>query len=170
MSFRILLFVCLFTLIVDPGIGQDRPGTKKARAPEDYKLRTLKELDQVTTDSALSDKQERLIVTGNILPSRIRATFVGSRRALPQIKGEVIQQWSRLYAGNPEHYTKPYIREMLFEEAGVGYWIAIPETSGSVLKRLKQGDVVDLYLIKLGKARQTEEWQSVLLLENFAKL
>ena len=167
------LIIIVFALFLtgESGWGQvNKPGPKKARAPEDYKPRTFKELDEIVSDADLGDKQERLMVHGNILPSRVRATFVGSPRPLPELKTEVIRQWARLYAGNPEHYTKPYHNEMLFEEAGTNHWIAIPERLLSKLTEgLKQGDIVDLFLIRLGKARQGAEWQSVLLLESFEK-
>lgn len=164
----VLLFVLLLTGNSTLGQGAAPAGPKKARTPEDYQTRTLKELDGIKAESDLGDKQERLIVSGAILPSRVRLAYAGSSRALPEVKKEVIRQWARLYAGNPDHYTKPYETELLFEEADARHWIAVPERALRQLQEKLKGDEVELFLIRLGKARNGMVWESVLLVENFA--
>ncbi|HUE80573.1 MAG TPA: hypothetical protein VMM84_00580 [Pyrinomonadaceae bacterium] len=165
----VLFFILLHTGGPILGQGVAPSGPKKARTPEDYQTRTLKDLDGIKAESGLGDKQERLIVHAAILPSRVRLVYGGATRELPWIKKEVIRQWARLYAGNPDHYTKPYETELLFEEAGVHHWIAVPERSLPQLQeKLKKGDDVELFLIRLGKAQNGGVWESVLLVENFA--
>ncbi len=165
----VLFLILLLTGGPILGQGGASPGPKKARTPEDYTTRTLKDLDAIKAESDLGDKQERLIVNAAILPSRVRLVYGGGTRELPWIKKEVIRQWARLYAGNQEHYTKPYETELLFEEAGVHHWIAVPERSLPQLKeKLKKGDEVELFLIRLGKAQNGTEWEPVLLVEDFA--
>jgi hypothetical protein len=119
---------------------------------------------------SLGNKEETMIVHADILPSRVRVIYTGSARPLPQIKQEVLRQWARLYAGFPEGYTKPYETEMLFIEDGREHWLAVKKESLPRLKReLKQGDAVDLYLIRVGAAKASGEWELMLLTENFQK-
>ena len=109
--FRFILLLAV-TLTLGGGLvyGQDaqaRP--KKPRSFEDYTPRSLKEIAAMKPDpNRLRDKQDNLLVTADDLPSRVRVTYTGSTRPIPQLKKEVIRQWARLYAGSIEHYTEPY--------------------------------------------------------------
>jgi hypothetical protein len=168
------VFLLLALLLgCDLACGQDALGAKpkKPRTLDDYRSRTLKE---VATKGAGAEsrrnKEETMIINADILPSRVRATYTGLARPLPQIKKEVLRQWARLYAGFPEGYTEPYETEMLFTESGTEYWLAVRKKSlPSFKQELKQGEAVDLYLIRVGAAKVAGEWESMLLIENFQK-
>jgi hypothetical protein len=155
--------------------GQDSLGAKpkKARSPDDYKPRTLKEVTEAEGAAGAEsrgNKEETMIVHADILPSRVRATYTGSIRVLPQIKKETLRQWARLYAGFPEGYTKPYQTEMLFTEGGREYWLAVRKESLPRFKEeLKKGAAVNLYLIRVGAAKVSGEWELMLLIESFQK-
>lgn len=142
-------------------------GHKKPRTPDDYQLRTLKEIVSMKPDPKdLRDKQDRLVVTANDLPSRVSATYTGATRSIPQLKKEVIRQWARLYAGSIEHYTEPYQSEMLFMDAGVGYWLAVPKNS-RLSQNLTKGQTVNLYLVRVGAAIFRDKFDWILLVEDF---
>ena len=172
-SFYLALLLALM-LCGDMAYGQDSLGAKpkKPRTPEDYKPRTLKEIAARRSDEkSRRNKRDTMIVHSNILPSRVRVTYGGSARPLPQLKKQVIQQWARLYAGAPEFYTKPYETELLFIEDGVEHWLAVKTKSLAQFEQeLKKDEAVDLYLIRLGEAKTTaDKWELVLLVENFQK-
>ena len=96
-------------------------GNKKPRSLDDYQPRTLKEIAAVKPDAKdLRYKQDRLLVTADILPSRVLVTYTGTTRSIPQFKKEAIRQWARLYAGSIEHYTEPYQSEMLSSRMACG--------------------------------------------------
>jgi hypothetical protein len=105
-------FVLLAVLVCSSfAFGQDasQAGNKKPRSLDDYQPRTLKEIVAMKPDPKdLRDKQDRLVVTADDLPSRVRVTYTGSTRLIPQFKKEAVRQWARLYAGSIEHYTEPY--------------------------------------------------------------
>ena len=169
-------FVLLVALALggDAAYGQDTlgPRPKRARTADDYKLRTLKEVAAAKGSDAksLGNKEETMIVHADILPSRVRVTYAGSARPLPQIKKEVLRQWARLYAGFPEGFTRPYETEMLFNEGGAEYWLAVRKGSLPHFEReLKKGEAVDLYLIRVGAARASGGWELMLLVESFRK-
>lgn len=153
--------------------GQDPagPGPKRARTPDDYKPRTLREVAaEGSGANSLGNKEESMIVHADILPSRVRVTYTGSTRPLPRSKKEVLGQWARLYAGFPEGYTRPYVTEMLFKEDGAEYWLAVRKESLRHFKReLKKGEAVSLYLIRVGAAKVPGGWESMLLVESFQK-
>jgi hypothetical protein len=154
------------------GYAQESSGatTKRPRTPADYQTRTIKELTAAVDKESTGNKEETMTVTPHILPSRVRVTYTGSVRELPEIKKEVLRQWARLYAGFPEGYTEPYQSEMLFIEDGKEHWLAVRTTSLPQLKQqLKKRDVVDLFLIRVGTARVSKEWELMLLIESFSK-
>ena len=150
------------------GQNASQAGNKKPRSLDDYQPRTLGEITAMKPDARdLRDKQDRLLVTADTLPSRVLVTYTGKRRLIPQFKKEAIRQWARLYAGSIEHYTKPYQSEMLFNESGVGYWLAVHENSRLSKKELKQGQALNLYLIRLGAAIVGDKYDWTLLVEDF---
>jgi hypothetical protein len=169
----ILLFLLLPLSFSIVALAQDPrgPHPKKARTPEDYKPARLKTLTIKTSDaSTRTNKEETMIVTPDILPSRVRVTFTGTTRPIPQIKTEVLRQWARLYAGSPEFYTKPYETEMLITEEGDEHWLAVKSELLPRLKQeIKEGTEVDLYLIRVGAALISNAWEPMLLVENFQK-
>lgn len=167
--------VLLLTLLLSGNLayGQELLGAKpkKARTVDDYKARTLKEVTTKGSDAeSKGNKEETMIVNGDILPSRVRVIYTGSARPLPQIKKEVLRQFALRYAGFPEFYTVPYETEILFVENGAKYWLAVKkEPLRHLEQELKQGEEVDLFLIRVGTARIADEWESMLLVESFQK-
>jgi hypothetical protein len=168
-------FVLLAALLLGCNMahGQDTLGAKpkKARTSADYKPRTLKVIAAPERYAdGRGNKEETVRVTADILPSRVRVTYTGLSRPLPQIKKEVVHQWARLYAGSTESYTEPYDTEMLFTEDRAEYWLAVRKKAlPQVRQELKQGELVDLYLIRVGAARASGKWEPMLLIESFQK-
>jgi len=168
----LVLFLSLLSL--HTAIAQEMSGAlpKKARTPEDYKVRTLKEI--ATAGSVLmrqdAGPEGETFLHGDLFPSRVRATYRGVIRPVAQPKKELIAQWAARYAGNPDHYTQPYTDEVLFRASGVNHWLVVKNSSLPDLKRqLKKGASIDLYLIRLGALKTGATWEWVLLVDMFAK-
>jgi hypothetical protein len=116
------------------------------------------------------DGAETSVVYGNILPSRVRVVYTGSSRTIPGNKSQAIQEWAAKYAGNTDHYTANRETEMLFTEEGVQNWLSVPNKMVPQFeKKLKQGDLVYLYVIRLASVRQDNKWEPVLLVEEFER-
>ena len=159
--------------------GQDSlgPRPKKARTPADYQPRTLKDIAarKAETRSPAADHEEgaraddeKIIVNGDLRPSRVRATYAGRSRPLPQHKKVVLHRWAQLYAGAPTHYTVPYQSELLFKANGVKYWLAFKQDSiAQFKKQRKVGKAVDLFLIGMGGSLDGGRWEPLLLVESF---
>lgn len=140
------------------------PQPKSPRTPDDYQARTLKDLTALPSDSkTLGNKEETMLVHSDVLPSRVKVTYMHSTRRLPHIKKEVVRQWARLYAGAMESYTEPYQTEMLFSEDGTRYWLAVRK---QLVPKLKRGQVVDVYVVRLGKAKLSKGWEPIFLVES----
>ena len=153
--------------------GQDSlgPRPKKARTPADYQPRTLKEIAARESESQSPNADdEKVIVNNDIRPSRMRVIYAGRARRLPQSKKNVLHRWAQLYAGAPEHYIRPYQSELLFNEDGVKYWLAVRKDSVAQFEsQVKSGQLVDLFLIRLGGTLDGDKWQALLLVESFQK-
>lgn len=166
-----LTLLLIFVLGGSSSYGQDPlgPTPKRARTLEDYKPRTLKEITKEVPEGE-QDRGSGVIVRGDIVPSRARVVYEGRRRPLPKTSRAVLHRWAQLYAGAPEHYTKPYETELLFREGKLKYWLAVGTPSLARLKKeLKKGDAVDLFVIRLGGAKDAGIWVPLLLVENFQK-
>jgi hypothetical protein len=171
--------ICLLVLLLgslgatSPTYGQ---GEKKPRTVADYSPRTLRELsalqpDKIATDPTYKDSKDiRIVVHGDLLPSRVKVLYDGSTRPLIENKRNVIKAWANKFAGAPEFYTANYQTEALFSEDGDNYWLVVrKQLLPSFEQELKKGEVVELFLIKLGNTRIGEKLEPVLLVEKFGK-
>ena len=174
MKTRVFLFVLLLILAGAP-IAANAQGEKKPRTEADYRVRTLSQLAALLPESFadnphLKDENLRIIVHGELLPSRVKVLYDGTARPVTENRKQVITQWANRYAGMPEFYTAPYETEMLFTEDGKSYWLAVrKEFLPRFEQELKKGEAVELFLIKLGNARIDDKLEPVILVEKFAK-
>ena len=122
----LVLLVALF-LSSNVASGQDLSpgGPKKARTAEDYKPRALKEIAALSALEPASEGNSTEVVTGDLLPSRVRVTNQASKRPISRARQKIIFNWAQRYAGDPQHYTVPYQTEFLFREAGLNYWLVV---------------------------------------------
>lgn len=173
MNYQWLPVVCSVILGLSAPIayGQDMMGPipKKARTAADYQPRTLQEILKIGEgEQTPCDQQDARVVSGNILPSRVRVTYSGSLRPMPTGKRQVLHAWAQRYAGVPEGYTQPYQREILFQEGQTGYWLAVKQKDISQLQQaLRTGESVDLNVIRMGGTQEETGWEEVLLVESF---
>jgi hypothetical protein len=170
---RVLALIFAVTLACVSSAAQNPAGPqpKRPRTPADYQTTTLQEIAAEELEVSESQKSERVIVHGDLRPSRVRATYRGRVRALPPAKAEVVKRWARLYAGAPEHYNRPYRSEVLFSEKGINYWLVFRTDSLPELKRdLKKGSAVDLFLIRMGATNDGARSAPLLLVESYQKI
>lgn len=170
MKSRLFLVLLLSVAGVTLSYGQ---GEKKPRTIDDYRPRTLRELRTLlpeTFRTALVErggdsgtKDLRQIVHAELFPSRVKATYSGEKRQLPESKRQIIIGWANQFAGVPEFYTAPYQTELLFAEDGKNYWLAVRKEFPE--EAWKKDEALDLCVIKLGHARIGDELEPVLLVE-----
>ena len=166
-----LLFTTLSVTIVVLAQGE-----KKPRTDADYSARTLQELTTLQPDYIAKDPSYkeaaslRIVVHGDLLPSRVTALYDGTTRPIVDLRKGVITAWANKFAGAPEFWTVPYDPEMLFTEAGKSHWLVVRNDSLTKFEReFKKGEAVELFLVKLGNAQIDDKLEPVLLVEKFIK-
>jgi len=170
---RVLASIIAVTLACGASAAQNPAGPqpKRPRTPADYQATTLREAAAKELEVSESQKSERIIVHGDLRPSRVRAIYRGRVRALPSAKAQVVKKWARLYAGVPEHYNRPYRSEVLFSEKGINYWLVFQTDSLPQFKRdFKKGSAVDLFLICMGATNDGAQSAPLLLVESYQKV
>ena len=169
--------VCLFVLLLSSTtLSVYGQGVKRPRTVEDYKPRTLRELKDLLPPAFAADEQVKnnyqslaIIVHGDLLPSRVQAVYQGPTRQLNERRQSLIAQWAKERAGSLEFY-KSYDTEALFTADGEDYWLAVrKESLPQIEQELKQGDAVELFLIKMGNIRIDNKLEPVILIEKYAK-
>lgn len=169
MKTRLCLLLLLLSLTAT-GLAYAQ-GEKKPRTIDDYRPRTLQELSIMLPDTfhkGLSESDARgqatrIVVHGELFPSRVKAAYGETQRPLLEGKKNVISAWANQFAGAPEFYTAPYQSEILFSEGGKSYWLAVRK---EFLKReWKKGEMLELCVIKLGNARIDDKPEPVMLVE-----
>ena len=159
-------FFCLLVLTASmfAQVGQKRP-----REFADYTPRMLSELSQLKGASAETFNRN-VVIQGEIFPTRVKVVYGFTSRALSTSTKNAVAAWANRYAGAPETYTAHYEREVAFTENGQKYWLAVrKELLTRFEEELEKGDTVELFLIKLGSARNGDKWEPVLLVEKFLK-
>ena len=174
MKTRLCLVVLVFSMTVTSVVfAQD---VKKARAIEDYKPRTLQELSTLLPETFRKGLEEqrakgdlnmlKIIYHSELIPARVKAVYGGTTRPIPEIKKSIIKEWANRFAGMPEFYTDPFQTETLFTEGNQKYWLALRKEFPT--QNLKEGEALELCVIKLGNARISDDLdlEPVLLVEH----
>lgn len=147
-------------------------GEKKPRTLADYQPRMLRELTTLlpeTFRTALAErgvegnKDLKIIVHGELFPSRVKVVYSGKQRPLLQDKQNLIVAWANRLGGMPEFYTAPYKTELLFTEDGENYWLAV--RTDHLENDWKHGEALELCVIKMGNVKIGDELVPVLLVE-----
>lgn len=174
MKTRLCLSMLLLSLIgATITYGQ---GEKKPRTVADYKPRRLRDLTTLVPETfrtALAErgvegnKDLKVIVHGELFPSRVKVVYTGTQRPLLEDKRNLIASWANQFAGMPEFYTAPYQTELLFTENGENHWLVVRK---DLLEHdWKQGEALELCIIKMGNVKIGDELEPVLLVEQLIR-
>ena len=151
-------------------------GDKKTRTIADYQPRTLQELANLLPEPfriALAErgvegnKNLKQIVHGEMFPSRVKAVYSGTQRPIVEDKRNLISSWASNFAGMPEFYTVPYQTELLFTEGDKSYWLVVHKDL--LAQDWKQGETLELCVIKFGHVQVGDEFEPVLLVEKVVR-
>lgn len=135
----------------------------------DFKPRTLKDIIQQSVEAAGTSSGDKLFLWKDILSSRVGVTYGGQSRAIPPERRDFIARWARS-VGIDAGYASRYETEILFSEEGKEYWLPTQKAVIPYLeKEVTRGQMVDLYLVRAGGRRARDQWDWVLLVEEFQK-
>jgi hypothetical protein len=168
MTFRKLAPILFCVLVAGSVCGQGFPW-------DDFKRRTMTEIIKINNDDSVEDfkrlnSQNALIVRNNFLPSVIRLTYTSDVRPVGQARLKFIEMWVAVIAKQKDLH-KLYQREFLFKEGADEYWMPVQEPVTKYFdKELKNGDLVDLYVVRPGGVKTGDQVDWVFLVEEFQKL
>lgn len=164
-KFRIFLFVPLISLLLtSTSFAQGFPWN-------DFKRRTFKQI--VSFDEReiqASETQNRVIFHADMLLSVIRVKYEGKSRPLAQAKQIFLLNWAQTFAGNAQEYASNYKNDFLFTEDGVEYWLPVQnKVSAYFAKELREGDELDVYIVRAGGVCSKKVCDWLFLVEEFQK-
>jgi hypothetical protein len=136
---------------------------------DDFKRRTLKE---IVSDYKDSECDNGVIGEAGLLSSVIRVKYTGKSRPISDVKRKVLKftAESLTVSRSREEYATQYQQEMLFSEDGVEYWLPVhKKDSAFILKELKEGEEVDIYIDIVGRIYLTEVCDWLFPVEEFRK-
>jgi hypothetical protein len=167
MTFRKLAPILFCVLVAASVCAQGFPWS-------DFKRRTMTEIIKINNDESVEDFKRvnapnALIVRNNFLPSVIRLTYTGEVRPVGEKRLKFIEMWVAATAKQKDLH-KLYQREFLFKEGADEYWFPVQEPVTKYFdKELKNGDLVDLYVVRPGGVKNDDQVDWVFLVEEFQK-
>jgi hypothetical protein len=162
---RILLLLILISpLFASPSFAQGFPW-------DDFKRRTLKEIISIDAKEIQdSERENRVIFHADMLLSVIRVRYTGKSRLLSEVKKDFLKKWAQTFAQNDDEYAAHYERDYLFTEGDVEYWLPVQkQVSAYFPKELKDGDEVDIYIVRAGGVCSKKVCDWLFLVEEFQK-
>ncbi len=118
-----------------------------------------------------SERENRVIFHADMLLSVIRVKYMGKSRPLSEVKKDFLKKWAQTFSQNADEYAAHYERDFLFMEDGVEYWLpAQKQVSAYFPKELKEGDEVEIYIVRAGGVCSKKVCDWLFLVEEFKKL
>lgn len=138
---------------------------------DDFKRRTLKEIVSIDAKEVNdSERENRVIFHADMLLSVIRVRYTGKSRPIADVKKDFLKKWAQTFADNPDEYAAHYERDFLFTEDGVEYWLPVQKkVSDYFPKELKEGEGVDIYIVRAGGVCSKKVCDWLFLVEEFQK-
>jgi hypothetical protein len=167
MTFKKLAPILLCVLVTGSVFAQGFPWG-------DFTRRTMTEIVKINNADSVEDfkridNPNAMIVRNNFLPSVIRLTYTGEVRPVGETRTKFIEMWATATA-NQKELHKLYRREFLFKEGNDEYWLPVQEPVTKYFeKELKNGDLVDLYMVRPGGVKTGDKVDWVFLVEEFQK-
>jgi hypothetical protein len=162
---RILfLLILMSALSVSSSYGQGFPW-------DDFKPRTLKEIVAIDAKEIKdSERENRVIFHADMLLSVIRVKYTGKSRPISDVKNDFLKKWAQTFSQNADEYAAHYEKDMLFTEDEVEYWLPVQKkVMPYFLKELKEGEEVDIYIVRAGGVCSQKVCDWLFLVEEFQK-
>ncbi len=140
-----------------------------------YKPRTLGEMIEINSDIKKADvtmeKAGKLQMTLNADPlySQVRVKFMNQSRPISTERKDLIKIWQTTFNAD-ERVLTLYENEYLFKECETEYWIPVQKQVASYFpKELKTGDMLSLFIMRVGGRKEKENWDWLFLTNEFIK-
>jgi hypothetical protein len=160
----LLLLILLSPLFTSTTFAQGFPW-------DDFKRRTLKEIVSIDAKEINdSERENRVIFHADMLLSVIRVKYTGKSRAVSDVKKDFLKMWAKTFSLNTDEYAALYEKDLLFTENGVEYWLPVQNpVIPYFAKELKEGEEVDIYIVRAGGVCKKKVCDWLFLVEEFQK-
>lgn len=161
---NLLLLTLMSPLLITTSFAQGFPW-------DDFKRRTLKEIVSIDAQEINdSERVNRIILHADMLLSMIRVKYTGKSRPISDVKRDLLKTWAQTFAQNSGEYAAHYEQDMLFMEEGVEYWLPVQKKVILYFpKELKEGEEVDIYIVRAGGVCKKKTCDWLFLVEEFQK-
>jgi len=137
---------------------------------DNYQPRTLSQIiEQHRVIAANGTSGISLLFSADVFPSRVKVTYMGDKRAIPASRKEFIAEWAKtrkLDRGTVDLFED----ELLFKEGPTEYWLPVQkQVVPFFAEELKNGDVVELYLMWIGSRTENGATDWVFLVNEFKR-
>lgn len=135
----------------------------------DFQRRTLKDIVSLDAkEISESERENKVILHADMLLSVVRVKYTGKSRAISDAKRKFLKAWAQNFSQSPDEYAAQYEKDMLFTEDGVDYWLPVQKKVIPYFsKELKEGDEVDIYLVRAGGLCSKKVCDWLFLVEEF---
>jgi hypothetical protein len=139
---------------------------------DDFRPRTLAEIVRqniaVEKDSMKGvQSKQQMIIDADPLPSLVRVTYTGKWRPASEGRKNYLKLWIDSFKKDRQA-NQIYDVEMLVSEGPAQYWLLVQkQLIPSFEKECKQGEPVDLYLIRMGGFLTDSGWDWMFIVEEF---
>ncbi|HYJ90229.1 MAG TPA: hypothetical protein VEV84_02890, partial [Pyrinomonadaceae bacterium] len=103
--------------------------------------------------------------------SVVRVKYAGKIREMSAVKKDLLKSyWAKLFAQDSDKYSDLYENDFLFTENGVEYWLPVQkQVSAYFPKELKEGDDIDIYIVRAGGVCIKKECDWLFLVEEYKR-
>lgn len=138
---------------------------------DNFKRRTLKEIVGIDAKEIQdSERENKVIFHADMLLSVIRVKYTGRSRPLSGVKKDFLKKWAQTFAPKADEYAARYERDFLFTEGDVEYWLPVQKKVSTYFpKELKEGEEVDIYIVRAGGVCSKKICDWLFLVEEFQK-
>ena len=140
-----------------------------------YKPRTLYETIGLDSEGKNADiiitKKDvpQMVAYTNLLYSQVRVKFMNKSRPFSADRKETLDLWKKTLAID-EKTVALYENEYLFKECSNEYWIPVQKQVAAFFpKELKEGDMISLFIIRIGAKKINDNWDWLFLSSEFIK-
>lgn len=140
-----------------------------------YKPRTLSETISLDPEGKNADviimKKDvpQMVAYTNLLYSQVRVKFMNKSRPFSTDRKETLDLWKKTF-GIEDKVFELYENEYLFKECENDYWIPVQKQVAAYFpKELKEGDMVSLFIIRIGGKKINNNWDWLFLTNEFIK-
>ncbi len=140
----------------------------------EYKPRTFSEIIKLNADVETRKYEQRQIaLNANPLYSQVRVVYTGTLRPVSSARKDLLKMWAELLnikTTKGSDVTKLYENELLFTECGTEYWLPVQKQVIPYFeKELQKGDMVSLFIGRVGGEKVGDKWDWLFLVNEFQK-